>query len=579
MRYTGTMSNMATRYRMAPQVPEDVALELSDFSPVVRQLFYARGVTTKDAARAFVSPQYDELHDPFLLTDMERSVERILRALAAQERIVIYSDYDCDGIPGGVLLHDFFISVGANFKNYIPHRHHEGYGLNVEAIEKLAEEGAQLIITVDCGITDVAPAARARELGVDLIITDHHEVGIELPDAYAILNPKRDDAYPFKGLCGSGVAWKLVQALIARGGFGLKTGWEKWWLDVVGIATIADMVPLVGENRTLAHYGLQVLRKTRRPGLQHLFRAMRMKQEHITEDDIGFMIGPRINAASRMDTPEDAFHMLATRDEDAAGGHARHLEKLNNERKGVVAAMVKDIKKRMEQVIEVPPVIVMGNPEWRPALVGLAANTLVETFNRPVFLWGRDGREIIKGSCRSDGSVSVVSLMHEVRDVFIEYGGHHVSGGFSVQQPAIHTFEGRLNEAYGTVQDRAPIAKESVVDAELSLEDISARFVREINQLAPFGEANAKPLFAFRSVTPARVEQFGKAGDHTKVRFETASGAVEAIAFFAEPDTFSTPLVAGESRTIIAHAEQSFFMNRMTTRLRIVDVLPADAEL
>ncbi len=578
MRYTGTMSN-ATRYRMAPQIPDEVALELSDFSPVVRQLLYARGVNTKDAAHTFVSPQYDALHDPFLMTDMERAVERILHALASGERIVVYSDYDCDGIPGGVLLHDFFSSVGANFKNYIPHRHHEGYGLNVEAIEKLHEEGAQLVITVDCGITDVEPAARAKALGIDLIITDHHEVGIELPDAYAILNPKRDDAYPFKGLCGSGVAWKLVQALIERGGFDLKTGWEKWWLDVVGIATIADMVPLTGENRTLAHYGLQVLRKTRRPGLQHLFRAMRMKQEYITEDDIGFMIGPRINAASRMDTPEDAFHMLATRDEDAAGGHARHLEKLNNERKGVVAAMVKDIKKRMERVIDVPPVIVMGNPEWRPALVGLAANTLVETFNRPVFLWGRDGREIIKGSCRSDGSVSVVSLMHEVRDVFIEYGGHHVSGGFSVQQPAIHTFESRLNEAYGVVQDRAPEEKEIIVDAELSLEEISPRFVREVGQLAPFGEGNAKPLFAFRSVTPTRVEQFGKSRDHTKVLFETFDGTVEAIAFFAEPDAFTASLVAGEARTIIAHAEQSFFMNRMSTRLRIVDVLPANAEL
>jgi single-stranded-DNA-specific exonuclease len=232
-----------------------------------------------------------------------------------------------------------------------------------------------------------------------------------------------------------------VQALLARGTksgqLELKPGKEKWFLDVVGIATIADRVPLVGENRTLAHFGLKVLQKTRRPGLQHLFRTTRLVQKYLTEDDVGFMIAPRINAASRMDTPEDAFHMLATKNEAVAGVHVRHLEALNNERKGVVAAMVKDIKKRIAQTTTLASVIVMGNPEWRPALVGLVANTVAETHNRPVFLWGRDGRDVIKGSCRSDGTMSVVSLMHEVSDVFIEYGGHHASGGFSVLQKAI----------------------------------------------------------------------------------------------------------------------------------------------
>src|SRR3989344_5729607 len=545
------MTVPGVQYRLAAPVSRDVAQALSGYTPLVQQLLHTRGVMTVGEADTFFSPQYETLHDPFLMTDMEKAVTRILDALAVGERVVVFSDYDCDGIPGGVLLHDFLTAIRCtNFENYIPHRHVEGYGLNIAAIDTLAERGAKVIITVDCGITDVAPAGRAKEHGIDLIVTDHREVGLALPDAYAILNPKRDDAYPFKGLCGTGVAFKLVQALLARGRacgqFSLADGQEKWWLDVVGLATIADRVPLTGENRTLAHFGLKVLQKTRRPGLQHVFRATRLAQRYLTEDDVCFTPGPRTNAASRMDTPEDAFHMLATRDEVTAGTHARHLEQLNNERKGVVAAMAKEVKHRLAHATAMSPVIVMGNPEWRPALVGLVANTLAENFNRPVFLWGRDGRDVIKGSCRSDGTMSVVSLMHEVRDVFIEYGGHHASGGFSVQRDAIHTFDARLNTAYAAIRETAAqSAREIIVDVVLSLDDITETFMRDLLKLAPFGEGNDKPLFAFPSVAPQQVFSFGKGKDHTKVVFKTKNGPLEAIAFFTPPDGFAAPLLSG----------------------------------
>lgn len=574
------MTTERTRYRFADPIPDEVARTLGELSPLARQLLFARGVTSPEEVSRFLAPQYETLHDPFLMTDMERAVERILTAMAQNEHIAIYSDYDCDGIPGGVLLHDFFVGIGyANVENYIPHRHHEGYGLNVDALSTLRERGTDLVITVDCGIADLAPAAHARELGMDLIVTDHHELAETLPDAYAVLNPKRDDAYPFPGLCGTGVAWKLVEALLTRGRASgqivLPEGQEKWWLDVVGLATVADMVPLSGENRVLAHYGLAVLRKTRRPGLQHLFRSMRLDARTLTEDDIGFMIGPRINAASRMDTPEDAFHMLASKDEGVAGAHARHLEKLNNERKGVVAAMVKDIKKRTSAMSEMAPVLVMGNPEWRPALVGLAANTLAESFARPVFLWGRDGREVIKGSCRSDGVTSVVALMRAAGDAFLEFGGHHASGGFSVHHDHIHTLEGRLNAAYEAVRAEEVPPSEVTIDATLTLQDVTDALVRDLIALAPYGEGNPKPLFAFRDVTPDRVEQFGKGKDHARVQF----GSLEAIAFFADPESFAEPLVAGKPVTLVAHVERSYFMNRPRTRLRIVDVLPAGADV
>ncbi|MDP2650281.1 MAG: single-stranded-DNA-specific exonuclease RecJ, partial [bacterium] len=479
----------------------------------------------------------------------------------------------------GVILHDFFRAVGfSNFENYIPHRHEEGFGFNETAVEKLARSGARLIITVDCGTADVAAVATARARGIDVIITDHHEPNGRLPDAYAFLNPKRDNAYPFKELCGAGVVYKLVQALVQEGKkrntFALADGWEKWLLDMVGIATIADRVPLVGENRVLARYGLLVLRKSRRPGLQQLFRKARASQRHLTEDDVGFTLGPRINAASRMDTPEDAFALLSTTDEREAAVRLAHLEKLNNERKGVVASMSKELKKRIAGFSEIPPVIVMGNPLWRPALVGLCANSLVETYKRPVFLWGRDGQGIIKGSCRSDNGTSVVALMEAAKGAFIEFGGHHGSGGFSVAHDKIHTLADALCATYAKLFTEADAGEHEVfIDADLTLADINDGLLRLLRAFAPFGEGNSKPVFRFRDILPSQITSFGKAHEHTKLLFDTNIGTVEAVAFYKTPGNFSPVPESGRPLTLIAHVEESFFMNRLQTRLRIVDIV------
>ncbi|NCN52589.1 single-stranded-DNA-specific exonuclease RecJ [Candidatus Parcubacteria bacterium] len=558
----------------------EVEKNLEAYEPLLRRLLNNRGLRDALAAEQFLAPSYEEhLHDPFLFTDMAPAVERILTAIKNDEHIAIYSDYDCDGIPGGVLLHDFFKSIEfTNFENYIPHRHEEGYGFNVGAVTKLKENNVSLIITVDCGIVDHAAASKAKEVGIDVIITDHHEPSDTLPDALAVINPKRDDAYPFSGLCGSGVAFKLVQALIQKGKeqkiFELNEGQEKWLLDLVGIATIADMVPLVGENRALAHYGLAVLRKSRRPGLQQLLRTARMNQKFLTEDDIGFTIGPRINAASRMDDPEDAFHMLATRDEAEAGARVSHLEKLNNERRGVVAAMTKEAKKRMKLIEDIPNVIVVGNPDWRPSLVGLAANSLAETYNRPVFVWGRDGQGIIKGSCRSGGEVSVVDLMREAEGAFVEAGGHHGAGGFTVEEHAVHTLGEMLEAAYlRTIEAKEDTPNEIFFDTDVTLGDVNYALQKTLARLAPYGEGNAKPLFRFLDVVPSKVDIFGKTKEHTKMIFEREAGPLEAIMFFKKPEDFTVVPEAGKAHTLIAHIEESFFMGRKSTRLRIVDIL------
>ena len=546
--------------------------ELTQYPELLRELLQNRGITTKAEAEIFLNPRYEDLFDPFLIKDMDRAVDRILRALQGNERIAIWSDYDCDGIPGGVLLHDFFKKIEyPHFQNYIPHRHEEGYGLNIGGIEKLKYDGVSLIITVDVGITDIEKVAHANSLKMDVIVTDHHLPGSILPPAYAVVNSKRaDDAYPFKELCGSGVAFKLVQALIKRGNFGLKEGWEKWLLDVAGIATIADMVPLVGENRILAYFGLQVLRKSRRPGLQQLCRKMNVTQRDITEDDIGFMIAPRINAASRMDRPDEAFHLLATDSEVEGGVYAEHLHKINNERKGVVASMVKEIKKEISARATTDGIIVMGNPKWKPALLGLVANTLVEEYGKTVCLWGEEGGNILKGSCRSNGEVNVVEMMTYSKEVLIEYGGHKFSGGFSVTREQVHLLPQAFVEAHTSVKVDG-VAEEVCVDKKLHVDDVTWETYRTLEKLAPFGMGNPKPTFLFENVTVSRVRQFGKEKNHLEIQVTHGGKSVPAIAFFTSPESFGG-LQEGKRIHLIANIERSTFGRVPQLRLRIISV-------
>jgi len=351
-------------------------------SELLYDLMIARGVVGPSAQQEFLTPDFlRDSHDPMLLPDMEKAVDRVLHARQSGEKIAVWSDYDCDGIPGGVALTEFLREVGLPVRHYIPHRHKEGYGLNKEGLLELAEQGITLVITVDLGTTESENIAFAKEKGIDVIVTDHHVVQEIIPEAFALLNPKRaDSTYPFDGLCGAGVAWKLVQGVLHK----LRTsgqtsvypeGKEKWLLDLVGMATLSDMVPLVGENRMLASFGLLVMRKNRRLGLAALLQLLKIKPATLTEDDIGFMVGPRINAASRMDKPETAARLLATHDIEEAEELAHTLNHINDERKGLVAATVKEVHKRMNEHTE-SSVIVMGNPNWRPGILGLVANNL-----------------------------------------------------------------------------------------------------------------------------------------------------------------------------------------------------------
>jgi single-stranded-DNA-specific exonuclease len=599
----------------------------SKYSPLLAQILYYRDISDSEI---FLNPDYDrDIHDPFLLKDAEKAAKRIIGAIKSNskttdsgsknadgQKIAIYADYDADGIPGAALFHDFFKRINfSNFIIYIPHRHNEGFGLNEDAVKELAEKGVNVIVTVDCGISDFEPVKKANELGIEVIITDHHEPPEKMPEAYAIVDHKQKYCqYPDKNLCGTGVAFKLIQAILKIERFGMPVGHEKWLLDLVGIATLSDMVPLTGENRVFAKYGLSVLRKSNRKGLKQLLDHLRIAQSTLTETDIAFMIAPRINAASRMGLPMDAFNLLAADNDADARKAAEHLDHINNERKGTVAALVKEVKKAVkvrygsEQgdiMIDphLPAAIVLGNPDWRPSLLGLVANTCAEELKRPVFLWGRDGDNVIKGSCRSEGKSNVVEIMRAVKEgILIQFGGHKHSGGFAVSDDQIHFLDKYLVEAAELLKKTNVSTSDNIdsidnidddidfIDAELSLDEINIELWNEIDKLSPFGIGNPAPVFILKNVTPTNVRIFGKGNEHIELIFKQKNGnKLSAISFFGAVSDWAKKIASnavassnGSNATelgsiskcdVVFSLEKSYFRSRPELRLRIIDVI------
>ncbi len=568
------------------------------YAEIIDRLLERRGITTENR-EAFLNPSYDNhVHDPFLLLNMEKVVDRLEKAIVGNEKIVIYSDYDCDGIPGATVAVDFFRKLGipvefyphtnhddgapsadaassswSGVRVYIPHRHDEGYGLHMDAVEGFVKNGVTLLITIDLGITAITETAYAQKNNLDVIITDHHEPHDELPPAFAILNPKqKGDKYPWKGLCGTGVFFKLVCAYIKKYGEArnIPLGSEKWMLDMVGLATLADMVPLQDENRVFAKFGLMVLRKTRRPGLVSLARAMRMDMTELTEDDVTFMIAPRLNAASRMESPQLAFELLSTTDTVRARALAEQLTAINDSRKTIVAGIMKHVHADMEKR-EVKDVIVVGNPEWRVGVLGLVAGKLLEQYDRPVFVWGKEGGDIIKGSCRGNGTVHVVDLMKEAGDIFLGYGGHEGAGGFSIDEQGILVLEEKLIGAYGKIKKEKGDTAEKF-EEEATLDLVSKDFMSELLQLAPFGFENTKPIFKFSGITITDMVPFGKKKEHLTVHIEQNGQKRKAFSFFLTEDALPKHVSVGSMVTVLGSIDRSVFMGREEIRIRIIDI-------
>jgi single-stranded-DNA-specific exonuclease len=581
-------------FKLFDSIHEDVRKKLSEYDDYTAALLARRGIENAEDAAIFLSPSYDKhIGDPFLILNMEKAARRVAKAIESGEKICVWSDYDCDGIPGGTLMHDFMKKAGANFTNYSPHRHLEGYGLNIPGLEKLAAEGTKLVITVDAGITDIAQVARANELGMEVIITDHHlplrQEGEDspniLPDAYTVVDPKQDgETNAYQEFCGAGLAWKLCCAILKVGFPGrenIPVGWEKWLLDMAGLATIADIVPLTGENRVIAKYGLLVMRKSPRIGFQKLCSVARVNQRSITEDDVGFMIAPRVNAASRMGNPRDAFELFTTTDENRADDLAKNIEKLNRSRKALSGATTRAARARLEErklAGTLPAVIAMGDPDWRPGLLGIVASSLAEEFKRPVFLWGREGSTHAKGSCRTGSSESLVALMNAAVDTFDGSGGHIAAGGFTVKDDAIYDFEARMCSALERLPASDLIEVDRFADSEITNSDILAERLTKTEVFAPFGMGNPQPAYLLRNIRVVSVSWFGKNEEHLKVilgrddGFESAT--VQAIAFFAKRDLGKacTRVASQKTVTLVGTLERDQFTRGQPVRIRIIAI-------
>lgn len=549
-----------------------------------------RGITEREK---FLNPSYEEgLYDPFLLKNMESATVRIFEAVEAKEKVVIYSDYDCDGIPAAVIISDFFKKIGYdNFSVYIPDRHDEGYGLHKDAIEEFINKKVGLLITFDLGITAIEEVAIASSGGVDVIIFDHHIPPIAgIPKAYAVIDPKQEGcSYPDKMLCAGGLAFKLIQALIKKYGeyWKIHAGWEKWLLDMAGVATLSDQVPLLDENRVLAFYGLKVLRKTKRPGLVEIFKKAGVNISRLTEEDVTFTLAPRINAASRMASPMAAYETLATSDLVSSKTLADHLVKINNERKQLVAQIMKKVKHSLEKRLFdneglEKPVIVIGDPEWRIGILGIVAAKIVDNYKKPVFVWGSDGNGLIKGSCRSYGLINLVEVMSALPEKsLVDFGGHKGAGGFSVLHDQIHFLEERLIEVFRAgkingVEENGELSsgEDIVIDATISIDDVNNDNYKVIEKLAPYGMGNPKPSFILKDAKINSIKEFGKEKNHLELTFKNSQNfSIKAIAFFKTRKSYEKILTPSQKIDLIVNFEKSTFAGRTELRLRIIDII------
>ncbi len=471
--------------------------------PVVARLLCQRGLSDPESASRFLSPSLDHLHDPMALADMGAAVDRLMAAIARKERIAIHGDYDVDGVTSTVILRRALELLGADVVHFIPERLKDGYGLQPGAIERLQADGVALVVSVDCGIRGAEAATRARELGVDLIITDHHEPGSELPAALAVINPKRRDcSYPDKNLAGVGVALKLVQALCRRAG---REHWLPGFIKIAAIGTLADVVPLVGENRVIAKLGLDLLTKgPHKVGLRALLEISGLTGKTIDSYHIGFMLAPRVNAAGRMSTPDIATRLLLAQDETMAdevrqlalqldGENVRRQE----EEAGILAAAKKIVQTDPE--VGARTILVVGGEGWHRGVIGIVASKLVDTFHRPAIVLSVDG-DVAHGSCRSFSRFDMLGALERCAHLLTRFGGHRQAAGLTLEASRIKELRRAVNDVADETLGPDDLIPRLRIDGDLTFRGITGGVAAAVASLAPFGAGNPRPVFAARGV-------------------------------------------------------------------------------
>ena len=513
---------MSYFWRLAPALEPEFQNQFPELKPIVLQLLLNRGLTSQQQIDEFLNPDYGtDLHDPFLFVDMEKVVTRILTAIEKRQKIVVYGDYDADGVCATAILASTLKALGADIEIYIPFRETEGYGLNLEAAKSLIEQGTKVLVTVDCGISNFAEVEALTKAGVEVIVTDHHQEPIKLPQAFAIINQNTSrDTYPYKNLAGSGVAFKVAQGLLARhNNFKVKTlplGWEKWLLDLVAIGTIADMMLILGENRTLVNYGLVVLQKTKRLGLQELMNVANTDLSKIDDRTVGFQIAPRLNAAGRLEHANTAYELLVTEDREEAKRLAQAINTTNQQRQQLTETITQEANQLLGAPGDRKLLAVVGEG-WPTGVVGLIAGRLSDAHYRPALVISRFGGEII-GSGRSIEGFNIVKALQQADQYLARYGGHAQACGFTLKDEAsLKPFLEKMEQLASEQLSGKQLVKGLEIDAEVKLEDINWELFEEIEKFRPFGEGNRKPRFISHGLTVVETQSVGKDAKHLRL--------------------------------------------------------------
>ena len=579
---------MTKRWRIQPHDPERIKqLErAAGVSPVVAQLLVARGIYDAASVATFLESKLTSLRDPDLLPGVAAAAEKIHRAISDSQRIVIYGDYDADGMTSTAILFRCLSLLGADVRYYVPSRLQEGYGLNVEALSKLASDGAQLVITVDCGIASIAEAAHARQIGLPLIITDHHEMGDQLPDAEAIVHPRLPGhTYPFGGLCGAGVAFKLAWAVCQRASGAKKVSerMRNYLMSAIGLAaigTVADVVPLLDENRTLVRHGLKSLKAQPSLGLDKLMRVADLhKKPTLKADDIAFMLAPRLNAAGRLGQAQLAIELLTTDSAERAEALADYIHELNSQRdsleRSIYLAANKQIKERFHPEHE--PALVLNGRGWHPGVIGIVASRLVDKHHRPVVIIAQDniGAKPATGSGRSACGVNLHAAFHACSEHLVGHGGHAAAAGLRIEDSNIDAFREAFCEyVAGEVTEESQVA-EVRIDAEAPLSQLTMKTVEQIETLAPFGHGNPRPVLCCTDIhLPVPPKTMGGGDRHLNAQLRQGQVTLRAVAF--GKGEWAEPLAKHDGPLEVAYRPViNEFRGRRTVELHLVDWRPA----
>jgi single-stranded-DNA-specific exonuclease len=541
-------------------------------SPIIARLLALRGITTYDKAKTFFRPGDRHVHNPYEMKDMDAAATRLAAAIRNQEKILIYGDYDVDGTTSTALLYLFFKQFGLKPLYFIPHRFKDGYGISVEGIQKAIEQEASLVVSVDCGITAISEADFAREQGLDLIICDHHNAGSSIPQAFAVIDPKRPDCdYPFDGLSGAGVAYKLVQATLEK--LGLPQSHAQQYLDLVAISIASDIVPLIDENRALMREGLKIINTNPRVGVRALAELVRLNIGSISTSQIVFSLGPRINAAGRMRDAGVAVELLISEDYEQAKGKAQELESINKRRRDTdtetMTRAMEIIENEMN--LEQETALVLHEDNWHLGVIGIVASRIVDMYCRPTIMLSTvDG--YVKGSARSIKGFNIYNALQKCEDLLVQFGGHAFAAGLTMKPENLPAFRKRLREVIAEDLCQDDFKPELTIDAELDLSKIDLKFWKILNQFEPFGPQNLRPVFVSRSLrvvgTPSVV-----GNGHLKMRVaQNGSAPFDVIGFNMHEHL---PLVREANGTGIDIAyvlEENTWRQKKSLQIRLKDV-------